>query len=118
MRFSFIKRAAVPGVSIFLAAVWSSSPPAAQARQQYLKMFIDGYPRVASAAASKKCALCHEKDDKKKRLPYGKAVEAGLGAKNVKDELKIVNALKKAENGKGSKGQTFGQMIENGKLPE
>lgn len=104
------------GLLILVACV--SSAPDVQARPQYLKLFIDGYPKVSNAATAKKCATCHEKKDKKKRLPYGKAVESALGAKNEKNELKIVAAFKKAEKSKGKDGKTFGEMLQNGELPE
>ena len=75
MRVPFNLSTVIRGTLLLLALTCCA--PDVQARPQYLKLFLDGYPKVAGAAQSKKCALCHEKD-KKMRLPYGKAVEGGI----------------------------------------
>lgn len=104
------------------------SAPEIQARPQYLKQFNKVYPKLKEAADTKKCAICHDPADKKKktRNQYGQAVGAGLGkdangdpVKNEKNVKNIDMALEKAEEVKSKKtGMTFGEMIEAGKLPE
>lgn len=93
------------------------SAPEAEARPQYLKSFIEGYPGLADAAKMKKCGICHP-EDKKMRLDYGKAVGEGVGMKNQKDAEVIGKAIKKAEEAKNKDGKTFGELIKDGKLPE
>jgi hypothetical protein len=97
------------------------SAPEADARPQYLKQFVKLYPDLTDAAKAKKCAVCHDPADKKKktRYQYGKAVGEGLEKENEKDADAIDKALKKAEAVKSEKtGMTFGEMIKAGKLPE
>jgi hypothetical protein len=95
--------------------------PEAQARPQHLKQFVTKYPALIDAAKAKKCAICHDPADKKKktRNQYGKAVGEGLEKENQKDKEVIDKALGKAEAVKSEKtGKTFGEMIKDGKLPE
>ena len=90
----------------------------AQARPEYQnKGFIPMYPALKAEIETVKCGVCHG-SEKKIRNDYGKAVGEALGAKLVKDEEKIKEALKKAEAGKSSvEGKTFGDLIKDGKLP-
>lgn len=106
---------AVAGTFALLSAMMMA--PEAQARPQYLKGFIEKYPDLEDAAKMKKCGICHPKD-KKMRLDYGEAVGKGLKKKNEKDAEKIAEALGGAEKAKSESGKTFGEMIEDGKLPE
>jgi hypothetical protein len=102
------------------------SAPNAQARPLYLKQFAKKYPAVSNAAKMKKCLVCHPGKNRKMRNNYGQAVAAGLGKnakgqqnKNVKNAKQIDAALTKAEAAKSKKsGKTFGEMIEEGNLPE
>jgi len=107
------------GVLVILGLALSA--PQVQARPQYLKQFNAKYPALKDAAGEKKCGICHDPADKKKktRYQYGKAVGEGLEKKNEKNTDAIDKALGKAEEVKSEKtGMTFGEMIKAGKLPE
>lgn len=88
-----------------------------QARPPYCAAFIKHYTGVKEAAEAK-CAICHPGKEKKERNNYGNALGKLLGEKNVKDEAKIMEALKKAEGEKSAvEGKTFGDLLKDGKLP-
>lgn len=90
----------------------------AQARPPYQKEFMGQYEKVKPEAEKVKCLICHYGDSKKNRNDYGKAFGEALGGPNVKDAEKIVAALKKAEEGKSAtEGKTFGDLLNEGKLP-
>ena len=91
--------------------------PEAQARPDYLKAFNATYPTLKAEAEAAKCGVCHPEEKKAVRNDYGKAMGTALGEKNVKEEKKIVEALKKAEAEKSPDGKTFGELIKEGKLP-
>jgi hypothetical protein len=102
----------------FAGAALVSAPQAAQARPGYLKAFNATYPALKDAAEGAKCGICHFGEKKTNRNDYGKAMGEALGAKDIKVEKDIVDALKKAEAGKSStEGKTFGDLIKDGKLP-
>jgi hypothetical protein len=103
----------------FAGAAMVSGPQDAQARPDYLnKGFNVVYPALKDQAETAKCGICHFGEKKSNRNDYGMAVGEALGAKNVKDEKAIADALKKAEAGKSSvEGKTFGDLIKAGKLP-
>ncbi len=91
-----------------------------QARPLYKKMFQEKYPEVVKAQENGRisCTVCHSKKRKKKRNIYGRALEKLLGAKNVKDKQKILQALTKAEKEKSAvEGKTFGDLLKEKKLP-
>ena len=96
-----------------------NAPQDVQARPLYLKGFNTAYPALINAADSAKCTICHFGDTKRNRNDYGKAVGQGLGgARDVKGAKAIEDALKKAEGGNSSvEGKTFGDLINEGKLP-
>lgn len=106
-----------------LASLLTSS---ADARPTYFSLgvkdgkpgFVEMYPKVAEAASEKKCNVCHFGSKKSNRNDYGKAVGEALGGKDIKDIEKVKAALKKAEEGKSSvEGKTFGDLLNDGKLP-
>jgi cytochrome c553 len=102
----------------FVGAAMVSSPESAQARPGYLKAFNAAYPKLKEASDTAKCGVCHFGEKKSNRNDYGKATGEALGAKDVKDEKAVEAALKKAEAGKSStEGKTFGDLINDGKLP-
>ena len=102
----------------FAGAALVSAPQSAQARPGYLKAFNTTYPALKDAAEGAKCGICHFGEKKSNRNYYGKAMGEGLGAKDIKDEKAVVEALKKAEAAKSStEGKTFGDLIKDGKLP-
>ena len=90
----------------------------ADARPQYKSEFEKKYPKV-KAANKITCDACHVtgEKDKKKRNDYGTALAKAIG-KNEKDKGKIDEALGKTEKEKsGTKDKTFGDLLEDGKLP-
>ena len=89
------------------------------ARPDYLKEFKANYPKLAEQAETTKCNICHYGDKKTNRNDYGKAFAKNFGdMKNVKDAEKIKEVLKKTEKEKSSvEGKTFGDLLEDGKLP-
>ena len=90
----------------------------ADARPQYKSAFQKKYTKVA-ANNKITCDACHVKGekDKKKRNNYGTAL-AKIVKKNEKDKAKIGEALTKAEKEKsGTDGKTFGDLLNDGKLP-
>jgi len=94
----------------------------ADARPNYLKVFKSTYPEFAKNTAVKiNCTVCHPAVDNKKkkhRNNYGVAVKEALGTKKEKDTDKITEALKKiASQESHVDGKTFGDQINDGKLP-
>ena len=86
------------------------------ARPQYLKAFSKKYPGMVVKAKATRCGVCHFGKRKKNRNDYGKAFAKHLvGA--PKAPAVINAALRKTEKDKNAKGQTFGSLIEAGKLP-
>ena len=89
----------------------------AQARPNYCKTFIAQYENVKDAKEIK-CAVCHVGKEKKDRNIYGVTLTKLLGAKEVKEEAKIKETLKKAESEKSAvDDKTFGDLLKEGKLP-
>lgn len=109
-----VKFAVIVAGGLFVAGTLTDE---ASARPNYCTLFINHYTGV-SAAKETKCGICHEGQDKKKRNNYGECLTKALGEKGVKDEAKIKEALKKAEEGKSAvEGKTFGDLLKDGKLP-
>ena len=82
-------------------------------------------PAYKEDAQTLKCNVCHEGMSKKEKNEYGKAVGKHIKKADV-DRLKgmpealqkfIEDALKKAEEEKNEKGEKFGDIMKNGKLP-
>jgi hypothetical protein len=76
----------------------------------------------AIAANKAKCAVCHVGKTKKVRNEYGKALDELLDRKtDAKNTAKIQDALEKVagmkSNSKDASSPTFGELIEQGKLP-
>jgi len=104
-------------VGLAVAALSLLVPGRSEVRPQYFEAFKAGYPNVTAAAATK-CVVCHSPESKKVRNAYGAALEAALGAKNVKDAETITAALKAAEaKPSGVEGKTFGDLLKAGELP-
>lgn len=88
------------------------------ARPEYNKEFWVHYAKQINAHAGVKCVACHEGTDKKNRNIYGKAVKDALGESGVKDPAKIKAAFDKVAKEKSAiDGKTFGDLINDGKLP-
>lgn len=92
-------------------------------QKQFLVKYADGtdeaYTKLAKDDA--KCLVCHQGKNRKNRNAYGQALAELIGKKDQKDVDKIVAALeevaKKSSNPEDSKALTFGELIEEGKLP-
>jgi hypothetical protein len=89
----------------------------AQARPKYLGAFIEKYPKVAAEAGKVKCGVCHPETDKKVRNDYAMAVGKGLPEKNAKENDVIFKAFDGAAKVKNADGKAYGDLIEDGKLP-
>jgi cytochrome c biogenesis protein ResB len=93
----------------------------AEARPQYLPVWLQTYPDVAeknTVKATVKCNVCHSGASKKNRNEYGKAIEKVLdGKKNVKDKTKIADILKTAAKEKNADGKPFGDLLDANELP-
>jgi hypothetical protein len=113
---------AVAGLVLTLAGiVCLTSARNAEARPQYLGMWLQTYPTVAEkndVKNSVKCNVCHVGPKKTNRNDYGKAIVKALdGKKNVRKKADFVDALKTAEKEKNTEGKTFGELLEAKELP-
>lgn len=81
-------------VGVGFAIVLAGGSQRAEARPRYLKVFKSTYPDLMADGA---CVICHSGETKKVLNEYGMAVKDALGARDVKDEEAIKEALKKAE---------------------
>ncbi|WP_254510476.1 hypothetical protein [Anatilimnocola floriformis] len=113
-------------VLVFVAAapVLFALPPI---DKEWKERYIEKNPPPAykEDAATQKCNVCHEPGGKKAKNEYGKAVGKHLKKADI-DALKgnppamkklIQDALEKAESEKNEKGEKFGDIMKNGKLP-
>jgi hypothetical protein len=93
-----------------------------------VKQFYDEFKEVyagdggldPSLVAKAKCNICHVKGEKKKvKNDYGKLLDELLDRKtDAKNPEKIREALAKVADMKSPSGETWGEMIKAGKLPE
>ena len=102
-----------------VGAVIISTNPHAEARPQYLKQFAETYPGLSEPLTETKCGLCHTPGSKKERIAYGEALLKALkDGENVKDVKQLTAALRATEGMPSSTAETtFGQLIQDGKLP-
>lgn len=101
-----------------LCAVWIWAGPTAEARMEYNKEFWMMYAKQIGTQNGVKCVACHEGADKKKRNNYGAVLKEKLGGTEIKDPAKIKAALEKAAKEQSAvEGKTFGDLINDGKLP-
>lgn len=98
----------------------------AHARSQYQKQMGKLYPALLKEKGSGeegkkkfKCSVCHPGKTKKKRNDYGVALSKAIGKKNEKDTDKIKKAFEKVAKEKSTKdkAKTYGELIEEKKLP-
>ena len=113
---------AAAGLVLALAGlVWLASARPAEARPQYLGVWLNTYPQDAAKNNVKtavKCGVCHFGASKKNRNDYGKAIVKALdGEKNIKDKAKIADVLKAAAKEKNAAGKTFQDLIDANELP-
>ena len=96
-----------------LAALFTVGGPSdAEARPSYKKAFEKTYEINEKVT----CNACHGKS-KKMRNDYADAMMAHLDGKNVKDEDKIIEALKATEADGDVDGKTYGEILKAGELP-
>ena len=116
-------KAAAGLVLAFAGIVCLTSARQAQARPQYLRVWMDTYPTVAQKNDVKdtvKCNVCHVGPKKINRNDYGKAIVKALdGKKNItlKKKADFVEALKTAAKEKNADGKTFGELLDANELP-
>lgn len=84
-------------------------------RANYKKCFDLVYKEVAKSNKTN-CNVCHFGDDKKKLNHYGKAIEKELGEKAVKDQEKIIAAIKAVAKKKCKSGE-WGERLEKSLVP-
>jgi hypothetical protein len=113
---------AAAGLMLALAGVvWLTSARPAEARPQYLGVWLQTYPEVAqknNVKAAVKCNVCHFGATKKNRNDYGKAIVKALdGQKNLKDKDKFTEILKTAAKDKNADGKTFEELLQANELP-
>jgi hypothetical protein len=99
-----------------LAAVWFlASEHPSDARPNYKKCFDTVFEDIAKKNKTN-CAVCHFGDDKKHLNHFGKAVAEELGEKLVKDDEKIIAAIKRAAKRKCKTGD-WSERLEKGLPP-
>ena len=100
-------------VVLFLVA--SERP--GDARPNYKKCFDFAFKDLAKTNKVT-CNVCHVagSDDKKRLNHFGKAVAEELGEKNVKDDAKIIAAIKAAAKRKCKSGE-WGERLAKGLPP-
>lgn len=88
-----------------------------EARPNYKKAFDKLYVEIAKTNKTT-CSVCHLSgaDDKKRRNHYGVALAEELGEPRVKDEEKIIAALKAIEDGECRSGK-WKLRLEHGRAP-
>jgi hypothetical protein len=120
MSKSSLKSAAGLTLALVTVLCWTL-PRQAEARPNYLPVWLETYPEVAkknNVKAAVKCGVCHVGTPGKIRNDYGKAIIKALdGKKRVRDKDKIVDALKTAAKEKNADGKTFGELLDAGDLP-
>lgn len=84
-------------------------------RANYKKCFDLVYKEVAKSNKTS-CNVCHLGDDKKRLNHYGKAIEKELGEKAVKDQEKIIAAIKAVAKKKCKSGE-WGERLKKGLVP-
>jgi hypothetical protein len=79
------------------------------------------YKKISEQVVKVKCGVCHPTNDKKKHNDFGLAMKKHLGEikkTGETDTKKIEAALVKCLKEKSSvEGKTFGDLVEEGKLP-
>jgi hypothetical protein len=93
----------------------------ADAGKPYFETFKEKYATeggvgYAELVATAKCSICHAGGKKTEHNSYGIALRKVV-AKNEKERAKIDDALGKIENEKSPSGETFIELIRQGKLP-
>ncbi len=110
-------------VMMAVGIVASSARPAFAVKQfydQFKEVYVNDGDLDAGLVAKAKCNICHVQGEKKKvKNEYGKLLDDLLDRKtDAKNPEKIREALGKVAAMKSPSGQTWGEMIKAGKLPE
>lgn len=109
-----------------VAVVFGAVAPAAAVKpflDEFVDMYADGTDETFTELVKKeaKCWVCHQGKKKGNRNPYGEALGELLSKKDSKNKEKIVAALEKVADEKSNPDDpdspTFGELIEEGKLP-
>ena len=100
------------GLLAIVALLTVGGPNEAAARPSYKKAFEKTYEVNEKVT----CNACHGKS-KKMRNDYADAMMSHLDGKNVKDEDKIIEALKATEADGDVDGKTYGEILKAGELP-
>lgn len=101
-----------------LAAVFLiASPRSGDARPNYKRCFDTAFVEIAKKNKTT-CNVCHiaGTNDKKRLNHFGKAVAEELGEKMVKDDEKIIAAIKRAAKRKCKSG-TWSERLDKGLPP-
>lgn len=103
--------------SLAIAFVVAAERPS-DARPLYKKCFDkvvnETFPKLERGKST--CAVCHDGDSKKSLNHFGKALAEELGEKNVRDEEKIIAAIKAILKRKCKSGE-WNERLERGVLP-
>jgi len=107
----------------FSSLVALSARPAFAVKQfydQFKEVYVNEGDLDQGMVAKAKCNICHVKGEKKKvKNEYGKLLDDLLDRKkDAKNPEKIREALAKVADMKSPSGETWGEMIKAGKLPE
>lgn len=110
-------------VGVLLAA--ASSRPALAIKQfetEFKAVYVKEGTPLAAEVANAKCNVCHMGKDKKDRNAYGQALADRLDKKADKDNAekirKVLAEVAALPSDPANAGApTFGQLIEQGKLP-
>ena len=116
------------GVFILVCGVLalSVSPNRASAVKEFLDQFKGKYTKPEGTEEEKEyaalvgkagCFVCHEGKNRKNRNPYGKELSKLLKKTDKKDKEKIQQSLDKVAEEKSAEGTTYGELIEEHKLP-
>lgn len=113
----FARRVLRPfGLICCLTVLWFvASERPGMARPNYKKCFDTVYKQLAKENKTN-CNICHLQNDKKRLNHYGLAVGKELGEKNVKDDDKIIAAIKAVAKKKCKSGE-WGERLEKGLIP-
>lgn len=104
------------GLICCLTVLWLvTSERPGMARPNYKKCFDTVYKNLAKKNKTN-CNICHIGNDKKQLNHYGLAVEKELGEKNVKDDDKVIAAIKAVAKKKCKSGE-WGERLEKGLTP-
>ena len=98
-----------------------SASPAFAVKQfydEFKEVYVNKGSLDASAVAKAKCNLCHEGKSKKDKNAYGELLGKLLDRKkDAKNPEKIRQALVAVESEKSPSGETYGDLLKEGKLP-